>query len=214
VEPQSFLKQKKYRPSMSLQKLLERIGIMGTTTGIKPVEKDKATVTHTADMGESVIAEWGEGAAELWNDFAKECFRRRKSSGFDSVWSRPAEKALRVATILSTFQEPNSPVVCLQTLAWAIEWQRELALTLERMCEEFLGKGQEKMCRDKIISILEREGGTCSRGRIGNRWAGWDKIDERVKQAAIESLERDGIITVKVSGSNKNRGMQSLTLQR
>jgi hypothetical protein len=216
AEPSSFVKLRKYRPSQPLCEIFQDIGCgigKNKASHSKLVDLNAQEMKPTLQFDKITTVEWGPGSIDLFNQFASFCYRKKISSGLPSVWSRTAEKALRIGCLLAIFNDPQKPIVDDYMLRWAIEWQRAIALEIEALCSENLGKSQEAMCRDKIIFALEKEGGSCSRLRVGYWWRGWKKVDERTKHAAIEGLERDGIIIVSESDAKKNRGEQRLALQ-
>ena len=91
----------------------------------------------------------------------------------------------------------------------AEEHIKKARLSLMRAIEAISDNPEESdipLIQSKILSAIRKEGGRCSRKRIGKWWLGWGEVGERVGQAAIDGLERDGIIEVELSNANRNRG--------
>jgi hypothetical protein len=206
AEPASFVKTHKYRPSETFAEVFKEIGGSGRES--RMVDTKANALNSTFNFDDQVEVAWGEGTVELFNEFASFCYKRKVSSGLPSVWSRTAEKALRCGSVLAVFTDHKTPILTDYMLKWAIEWQRAIAFEIEGLCQENLGKSAEAMCRDKILFALDKEDGSCSRCKVGKWWRGWSKVDERTRQAAIDSLVRDGIILVSDSDSNRNKGEQ------
>jgi len=213
TEPTSFVKLRKYRPTATWADVFQEVGC-GVSRESKLIDPKAWEAKPTLAFEDVIAVAWDESSVALYNEFASFCYRRKVSSGLPSVWSRTAEKALRIASLLAIFTDTQKPAVASYMLAWAIEWQKAIAFEIESLCGENLGKSEEAMCRDKILYALEKEGGSCARSLVGNWWRGWKKVDERIKQAAIDGLLRDGLIDVTENNTGKNKGAQRFTLTK
>lgn len=216
--PKTFLKTKPYDIPREILHRLQQIA--------KPIERPEEKtffgglkkVKITRLVFEPKAIGWSEEASRTWDEFAKECYLRADSTGLKPVWSRTAEKALRVASLLAIIDNPDSPLVTLEGLEWAMRWHKRLSVELEGHCTEHLDKTDEQTARDILIKALRAAEGTVSGGaRVGRnsigRWSRpWDKLDERVKMAAIESLERDGMIETNRTTSGRYAGAVTLSL--
>ena len=119
---------------------------------------------------------------------------------------------MRDATAWAIADNHERPTVTQKHMEWAIRdalWRIE---PVKNKCEEFLGKSDETKARDKIVLALKKEGGKCSRKKIAKWWPHWNSLDERIRQAAVDGLQRDGIVSVTVSGASRNKGEQMLIL--
>jgi DNA-binding PadR family transcriptional regulator len=84
---------------------------------------------------------------------------------------------------------------------------------MEEECHKHLDKSDEQSARDAVLHALGKEkSGGLSRNRI-ERWSrSWNKLDERVKNAAIDGLVRDGLVTTgSPKKGSKERVMLALT---
>lgn len=215
--PKTFIKTKPYDIPREILHRLQRIA--------KPIEKSEEKtffgglkkVKINRLVFDPKAIEWPKDVSDVWDEFAKECYLRAISTGLKPVWSRTAEKALRVASILAIIDNPDLPMVTLDGLEWAMRWHKRLSVDLELHCMEHLDKSDEQMARDILLKALRAAEGRVSGARVGRNSIGqwsrpWSKLDERVKMSAIESLERDGMIESNRSTSGRYAGAVTLAL--
>jgi hypothetical protein len=209
-KPKSWIKQKAQKFPDHILAVLKKVAASTKTTETSGKKEGQAIVRKT-NFGSTIQVEWNEETSSTWDAFADRCFcfATDKTS---AAWIRTAEKALRDASVLAVIADPIKPTLSLNELDWAIRWNEMISNEFQKLCDENLGKGMEAIARDKIVQIIAKQGGRCSRNRIAKYWKQWERLDERVRSAAIEGLERDGIILVGESGAKRNRGHVMLTL--
>jgi hypothetical protein len=174
------------------------------------LDPKKQSVSALIDTSEQTIIGWTDAVRDSFDALGLACKPLAKTEHGRHTWNRNAELTLRFASVVSVFE--TNAVIQWDEFEYAKKWQLYLTDYKERACEEYLGKTKESICREKIIAALKRENGRCSRKRIAAWWRGWAEVDERIRQAAIDGLERDGVITVELSNAKRNRGEQILRI--
>ena len=207
--PKSFIKKPRFVVTDSMARDLKEI-LQGS--GGRNFEAGAKQASNTLKFETITRVDWTEQAERAFDDFAHFCHERQNKSGLSAVWSRVAEKSVRVASGIAISCNPRKPIISLGVMNWAIDRQMDLAINTESVCRDNLGKSQEALCRDRIVYAVKKEGGACSRKKVGKWWRGWSEIDERVRQAAVDGLQRDGIVSVTVSGASRNKGEQIFVL--
>ena len=174
------------------------------------LDPQKHSVLGHIKTSEQKVVDWTDAVRESFDALGLACKPLAKTEHGRHTWNRHAENTLRFASGVSVFE--TNAVIQWDEFEYAKKWQMFLTDYKERACEQYLGKTKESICREKIMAALKKEGGRCSRKRIAAWWRGWSEVDERVRQAAIDGLERDGVIEVELSNAKRNRGEQILRI--
>ena len=195
--PENFIKKRRFVVSDSMAREFKAILRGSTGQNVesgRDVDPGGKQISDTLHFEKITHVEWTEQAERAFNDFAKFCCVRQNETGLYSVWSRVAEKALRSASAIAIGINPRKPVIDLDTLEWAVDYKKNLAFETEAICQEYLNKSVEMLCREKIVEAAKRNGGAVTLGKIQAYWQGFRSVPQLTVRQAIERLEAEGTI--------------------
>jgi hypothetical protein len=144
-----------------------------------------ATMHNGAADAPLFTATWGEGAKEIYTEFAHRMGRRVDK---DEWYARAAEYAVRLATIVAVGVDHRAPVVAKEFMTWAIafsEWAFDRLVT--EAGEHMAGSDFEVLCNEIMRIVKERKAVKKSEFTAAIR-----RVDGRTIQRALESLTEGG----------------------
>jgi len=130
-------------------------------------------------------ATWGEGAKDVYGNFAQRMGRRVDK---DEWYARAAEYAVRLATIVAVGVDHRAPVITREVMTWGIafsEWAFDRLVA--EAGEHMAGSDFEVLCNEIMRMVKERKAVKKSEFTAAIR-----RVDGRTIQRALESLTEGG----------------------